>query len=562
MSDRDEVPGGRQDQGPEKRAAVKKAASSKTGARKAPAKKTAAKKAVVKKAAGKKAPRKAPTEKAATRKTASRQAAAKPVSVLIVGAGFAGLGMAIRLKKAGIEDFVILERGDRVGGTWRDNTYPGAACDIPSNLYSFSFAPNPNWSRSYSESAEILDYIEYLVAAFGLKRHIRFNHNVSGLEFDEKQGLWTARLDGGGTVRARSAVMAQGPLSNASLPDIEGVAAFRGKKIHSARWDHDYDFTGKRVAVIGTGASGIQIVPELVDRVARLKVFQRTPAWVIPRPDFHTPGWNKALFRAVPASQKALREALFWTHETMAMAVIWNSPLTRLAEGLARRHLHRQVRDDWMRRQLTPDFRIGCKRVLVSNDYYPALQKDNAQLITWPIARLSENGIRTADGVEHELDCVVFATGFDVPKSGTPFPVRGRGGRELGAEWAGGARAYKSINVAGYPNLFFLFGPNSGPGHNSALVYMEAQLDYALRGVQRLMDDNLKLLDVKPAVQARHNKQLQKRLARTNWNSGCKSWYLTEDGFNATMFPGFATQYRAQMATFEDGDYERVALKA
>ncbi|MFP1683857.1 flavin-containing monooxygenase [Alloalcanivorax sp. C16-1] len=507
---------------------------------------------MAKKAAGKKA----------VRKEAARKAVPKPVSVLIVGAGFAGLGMAIRLKKAGIEDFVILERGDRVGGTWRDNTYPGAACDIPSNLYSFSFAPNPNWSRSYSESAEILDYIEYLVAAFGLKKHIRFNHNVSGLDFDEKQGLWTARLNGGGTVRARSAVMAQGPLSNARLPDIEGVDAFRGKKIHSARWDHDYDFSGKRVGVIGTGASGIQIVPELVDRVASLKVFQRTPAWVIPRPDFHTPAWNKTLFRAVPASQKALREALFWTHETMAMAVIWNSPLTRLAERLARRHLHRQVADDWMRRQLTPDFRIGCKRVLVSNDYYPALQKDNAQLITWPIARLSENGIRTADGVEHELDCVVFATGFDVPKSGTPFPVRGRDGRELGEEWARGAQAYKSINVAGYPNLFFLFGPNSGPGHNSALVYMEAQLDYAVRGVQRLLDDNLRLLDVKPAVQARHNALLQKRLAKTNWNSGCKSWYLTEDGFNATMFPGFATQYRRQMATFDDRDYERVALKA
>ena len=532
---------------PESRVAAKKAASGKP-----PVKKAAAKKASAKKTAAKKAPRKA----------AAGKRAPKPVSVLIVGAGFAGLGMAIRLKKAGIKDFVILERGDRVGGTWRDNTYPGAACDIPSNLYSFSFAPNPNWSRSYSESAEILDYIEYLVSAFGLKEHIRFNHNVTGLDFDEGQGLWTAQLEGGGSVRARSAVMAQGPLSNASFPDIEGVGDFQGKKIHSARWDHDYDFTGKRVAVIGTGASGIQIVPELVNKVDTLKVFQRTPAWVIPRPDFHTPKWNKALFRTVPASQKALREALFWTHETMAMAVIWNSPLTRLAEGLARRHLHRQVRDDWMRRQLTPDFHIGCKRVLVSNDYYPALQKDNAQLITWPIAKLSENGIRTADGVEHELDCVVFATGFDVPKSGAPFPVRGRDGRELGEEWARGAQAYKSINVAGYPNLFFLFGPNSGPGHNSALVYMEAQLDYAVRGVMRLLDDGLKLMDVRPTVQARHNALLQKRLAKTNWNSGCKSWYLTEDGFNATMFPGFATQYRRQMATFDDRDYERVALKA
>ncbi|UWN49699.1 Baeyer-Villiger monooxygenase [Alcanivorax sp. ALC70] len=539
-----------------------KAAAKKAASRKRPVKKTAPKKAAAKKAAGTKAASKKAASKKAPRKTAARKPASKPASVLIVGAGFAGLGMAIRLKKAGIEDFVILERGEDVGGTWRDNTYPGAACDIPSNLYSFSFAPNPNWSRSYSGGAEILDYIHYLVSAFGLREHIRFQHNVTALDFDTRRGLWTAELEGREPLRACAAVMAQGPLSNASFPDIEGVEDFQGKKIHSARWDHDYDFTGKRVAVIGTGASAVQIVPELVEKVDRLKVFQRTPAWVIPRPDFRTPDWHKTLFRALPASQKAVREALFWTHETMAMAVIWNSPLTRLAERLARRHLRRQVKDDWMRRQLTPDFRIGCKRVLVSNDYYPALQKDNAQLITWPIAKLSENGIRTADGVEHELDCVVFATGFDVPKSGTPFPVRGRAGRELGEEWARGAQAYKSINVAGYPNLFFLFGPNSGPGHNSALVYMEAQLDYALRGVQRLLDDNLKLMDVKPAVQARHNKQLQKRLARTNWNSGCKSWYLTEDGFNATMFPGFASQYRAQMATFEDRDYEWVALKA
>ena len=535
-----------------------KAAAKKAASRKRPVKKTAPKKAAGKKAAGTKAASKKAASKKAPRKTAARKPASKPASVLIVGAGFAGLGMAIRLKKAGIEDFVILERGEDVGGTWRDNTYPGAACDIPSNLYSFSFAPNPNWSRSYSGGAEILDYIHYLVSAFGLREHIRFQHNVTALDFDTRRGLWTAELEGREPLRARAAVMAQGPLSNASFPDIEGVEDFQGKKIHSARWDHDYDFTGKRVAVIGTGASAVQIVPELVEKVDRLRVFQRTPAWVIPRPDFRTPDWNKTLFRALPASQKAVREALFWTHETMAMAVIWNSPLTRLAERLARRHLRRQVKDDWMRRQLTPDFRIGCKRVLVSNDYYPALQKDNAQLITWPIAKLSENGIRTADGVEHELDCVVFATGFDVPKSGTPFPVRGRAGRELGEEWARGAQAYKSINVAGYPNLFFLFGPNSGPGHNSALVYMEAQLDYALRGVQRLLDDNLKLMDVKPAVQARHNKQLQKRLARTNWNSGCKSWYLTEDGFNATMFPGFATQYQRQMAQFEERDYQLV----
>ncbi|HEX5678613.1 MAG TPA: NAD(P)/FAD-dependent oxidoreductase [Alcanivorax sp.] len=468
--------------------------------------------------------------------------------------------MAIRLKQAGINDFVILERGDRVGGTWRDNTYPGAACDIPSNLYSYSFAPNPEWSRSFSGSGEILDYIHYLVDTFDLKKHIRFNCNVTDLSFQEKAGLWEARLEQGEVVRGRAAVMAQGPLSNASFPNIEGLEEFRGKKIHSARWDHEYDFSGKRVAVIGTGASGIQIVPELVKTVGSLKVFQRTPGWVVPRPDFKTPDWHKKLFKKIPASQKAVRQALFWTHETMAMAVIWNSPLTRVAERLSLAHLHTQVEDDWMRRQLTPDFRIGCKRVLVSNDYYPALQKDNAELITWPIARLAPNGIRTSDGVEHQLDCIVFATGFDVSKSGTPFPVKGVAGRRLDEEWQGGAQAYKSINVAGYPNLFLTFGPNSGPGHNSALVYMESQLDYAVKGILRILDGNLKMLDVKEDVQQRHNRRLQKRLAKTNWNSGCKSWYLTEDGFNATMFPGFASQYQKQMADFEEHDYQLVPV--
>lgn len=532
----------------------------KTPAAKRPARKKTAvrKKAVTQKKA-------VTRKKAAVRKKAEpqapsrrRPAAVKPVSVLIVGAGFAGLGMAIRLKQAGIDDFVILERGDEVGGTWRDNCYPGAACDIPSNLYSYSFAPNPNWSRSFSGSAEILAYIHHLVTSFGLRRHIRCHHEVTAMEFDGDHGLWTASVKGRRPVRARAAVMAQGPLSNPGMPDIDGLDSYQGHRIHSARWDHDYDFAGKKVGVIGTGASGVQIIPELAREAGALKVFQRTPAWVIPRPDFKTPGWNRKLFARLPASQRAVRQALYWTHETMALAVIWNSPLTRVAERLARRHLHRQVRDGWLRRQLTPDFRIGCKRVLVSSDYYPALQRDNTSLITWPIARIAPNGIRTADGIEHELDCIVFATGFDVPHSGMPFPVLGLGRRKLGQDWSGGAQAYKSISVAGYPNLFFTFGPNSGPGHNSALVYMESQLDYAVAAIGRILSSNLKILDVKETVQQRYNERIQKRLARTNWNSGCKSWYLTEDGFNATMYPGFASQYRRQMARVDWDAYRQV----
>lgn len=475
--------------------------------------------------------------------------------VLIIGAGFSGLGSAIRLKQKGVSNVVILERGERVGGTWRDNQYPGAACDIPSNLYSFSFAKNPNWPRSYSGSKEILAYIDSMVEDHDLLPLIRFKQNVTSMNFDEAQGVWNVSVEGGEGYTAKSVIMAQGPLSNASLPNIEGIDQYQGKKIHSARWDHSYDFKDKRVAVIGTGASAVQIIPELVKEVKSLKVFQRTPGWVMPRPDLHKPEWNKSLFKRLPATQTAARELLFWGHESMATAVIWNTGLTRLAERGARAFLRSQVKDKWLRRQLTPDFTIGCKRVLVSNDYYKALQEDNAQLITWPIAKLSEKGVRTSEGLEHEVDCIVFATGFEVNHSGTPFEVVGLNGEKLGERWKGGAQAYKSVSVSGFPNLFLTFGPNSGPGHNSALVYIEAQIDYIVQGVKMLLANRAKTMDVKPDVQAKYNKAIQKRLSKTNWNSGCSSWYLTDDGFNATMYPGFATQYQRQMKRVKRDDY-------
>lgn len=475
--------------------------------------------------------------------------------VLIVGAGFAGLGAAIQLRQAGITDIVILERGSAVGGTWRDNQYPGAACDIPSNLYSYSFAPNPDWSRAYSGSREILGYIHHLVAEYQLEELIRFGQNVTSMAFDESAGLWRIETSHGERHAARSIVMAPGPLSNASLPNMAGIEQFKGHKIHSAMWDHGYDFSGKRVAVIGTGASGVQIIPELVKVADKVTVFQRTPGWVLPRLDFAPGSKLKDLFRHVPLTQKAVREAMFWIHEAMATGIVWNTPVTKVIERIGQWHLRTQVKDRWLRRQLTPDFTIGCKRVLMSNDYFRALQAPNAKLITWPIATLSEQGVRTVEGVEHQVDCIVFATGFDVCKTGTPFPVTGIDGRSLGEEWSRGGQAYKSINVSGYPNLFITFGPNSGPGHNSALVYMESQISYLVQGISALLRGGHKTLDVKPAVQASYNLGIQKRLAKTNWNTGCKSWYLTADGFNATMYPGFATQFAQQMKTFDLADY-------
>jgi cation diffusion facilitator CzcD-associated flavoprotein CzcO len=480
-------------------------------------------------------------------------------TTLIVGAGFTGLGAAIKLLEAGVKDILILERSDRVGGTWRDTSYPGASCDIPSLLYSFSFVKNPTWSRTYSPAEEIRRHIEDMATRFDVRRRIEFGQEVNGLSFDEDTGVWTATTSGRKRFRARTVVLASGPLADSSLPDIRGIDSYRGHKIHSARWDHHYDFTGKRVAVIGTGASAIQIIPELVKRAEFVKVFQRTPGWVLPRLDVATPPVMQALFTKVPAAQQLARQALFWGHEASATALVWETPLTSLVARLGKAHLRVAVKDPWLRRQLTPDFTPGCKRMLVSSDYYPALQRDNCKLIDWPIATLSPAGIRTSDGIEHHLDCIVFATGYDVHLTGPPFQVTGLGGRSLNAEWANGAQAYKSASAHGYPNLFFMTGPNSGPGHNSLLVYIEGQIDYAVRGITTILRNDLRYLDVRADAQRRHNERIQRRLTKTTWMSGCRSWYLTKDGFNASMYPGFATQYLRQMRQFRSADYHSVA---
>lgn len=486
--------------------------------------------------------------------------AAQPLDVAIIGAGFAGIGAAIRLRQRNITNIAVFERGDRIGGTWRDNTYPGAACDIPSRLYSYGFAPNPDWSHTYSASGEILTYIERIADDFGVRPFIRFGHNVNDLVFDEDAGFWRVHVEtAAAPVYARSVILASGPLANASFPAIRGLDDYRGHKIHSARWDHTYDFRGKKVAVVGTGASAVQIIPELVRQASSVKVFQRTPGWVLPRVNRPTHHLTKQIYRQFPIAQQVARAAWYWGHESVALGAVWNTPFTRIIEIAGKAHLRTQVKDPWLRRQLTPDFHAGCKRLLMSSDYYRSLQRDNCKLVTWPIDRISERGIRTAEGIEHQFDCIVFATGFDVSKTGTPIPVVGRGGRVLAAEWGKGAYAFKSVAVSGYPNLFITFGPNSGPGHNSALVYMEAQIDYIVAGVEEILARRV-LLDVNEQRQDRYNVSIQRRLRSTTWNSGCQSWYLTEEGFNPTMYPGFATQYINQLRTFDVSDYDCASM--
>lgn len=477
------------------------------------------------------------------------------VTTAIIGAGFSGLGAAIKLVEAGIDDIVVLERAGEIGGTWRDNTYPGVACDVPSLLYSYSFEPNALWSQTYADGAEIQQYLIDVVAKRDVRKYIKFNENVCGITWDEDRSEWLIQTDTT-SYRARTVIASYGPLANSSLPDIPGIDTFAGKVMHTARWDHTYDFAGKTVAVIGTGTTAVQVIPELVARAERVRVFQRTAGWVLPRTNAATPQQVQWLFTRLPVAQRLLRTALLGASDAAALAIVWNTALTSLMAVAGKQYLAKAVKDPWLRRRLTPNFRPGCKRMLVSSDYYPALQADNCELVTWPIARISETGVMTCEGVERTADVIVCATGYDVTKTAPPIQIVGRAGRSLNDEWSRGAFAYKSVNVAGYPNLFFTFGPNAGPGHISALVYMEAEIDYTVRMIKLMRARHLTSVEVHAGAQEAYNRWVQRRLVKTTWNSGgCNSWYLTDDGFNATMFPGSAATFLRLLKDVELHDY-------
>jgi cation diffusion facilitator CzcD-associated flavoprotein CzcO len=481
-------------------------------------------------------------------------------SVVIIGAGFAGIASAIRLRQAGVHDFVILERASRVGGTWRDAVYPGAEVDVPSFLYCLSFAPNPNWTSMNCAAPEIQAYIEDVVERFGIADHIRFGANVVQAEFDEPAGRWHVSTEDGRTFSARAVIAADGLLANAEMPRIPGVETFTGQKILSAAWVRDYDVRDKRVAVVGTGASAVQIIPEMVKIARHVTVFQRTAAWCIPRANFKIPGLVKKLFQRFPQLQQAIRLALFVFYEILTYALVWITPLTKVVETVAKAHLRSQVKDPVLRKKLTPDYRIGCKRPLITSEFYPALQKPHVTFVPEGVVELTENTIRAADGSEHEVDCVVFATGYDVARRGSAFKVIGLDGRVLGDEWAGGKMiGYKSVHVSGFPNLSWTMGPNAF-GHSSELLFIEEQVRYAVMSVKKILDADLAVLDVKPEAQVAYNEQLQRKLAKTTFNSGCHSWFLTETGFNGRMFPGGVLDFRRQLSLFDSRDY--TAIKA
>jgi cation diffusion facilitator CzcD-associated flavoprotein CzcO len=474
--------------------------------------------------------------------------------VAILGAGLAGIGMAIRLRQQAIEDFVIIEREDDLGGTWYVNTYPGCQCDVPSVLYSFSFAPNPDWTRSFAPQPEIEEYIRTCATAYDVKRFIRFGHDVSGLRWDEGDRRWEIATDQG-VITADVVVLGTGPLSEPSLPDITGIERFEGTIFHSAEWRHDHDLTGKRVAAIGTGASAIQFVPQIQPTVEHLDVFQRTPPWIVPRPDRPFASWERLLYRRVPLAQRALRAAIYWARELMVLGMVKDPRLAKPAERVAAKHLAHQVSDPDLRSRLTPSFAFGCKRILLSDDYYPALTQANVDLVTEPIQEVRAGSIVTADGVDHEVDTIILGTGFQAAEPPVARMIRGRDGRTMAEHWSDGAQAYLGTSVSGFPNLFMITGPNTGLGHTSMIFMMESQFNYIVDAVEQMRAGGLSSVDVRGDVVGAYNQRLQSKLKGSVWNSGCASWYLDSRGHNTTMWPDFTWRFRLLTRRFDATRY-------
>jgi cation diffusion facilitator CzcD-associated flavoprotein CzcO len=474
--------------------------------------------------------------------------------IAIVGSGFSGLGMAIACKRDGEHDFVVLERDSELGGTWRDNTYPGCGCDVPSHLYSFSFAPNPCWSRTFSGQAEIWEYLRKVSRRFGIDPHIRYRHEVTDARWDSERERWELRTSGG-ALTADVLIAGPGPLSDPKLPDIPGIESFQGTVFHSARWDHTHQLDGERVGVIGTGASAIQLVPQIQPRVGQLAVFQRTPPWVVPTRDRAVSRAEQVIYRALPPAQLAMRAAIYWARELFVIGFMHPSSEWP-GERMARRHLEEQVTDPQLRAQLTPNYRMGCKRVLLSNDYYPALQQPNVALVTDPVREIAPAGIVTADGTLHELDTLILGTGFHVTDMPVAEWVRGSDGSTLADLWRGSPQAYLGTSVAGFPNLFLLVGPNTGLGHNSIVFMIESQLNHVIGCLRFMRRHGLHTFEVREEVQRRFNERVQHRLQGTVWNTGgCASWYLDANGKNTTIWPGFTWPFRRRTRRFRAADY-------
>ena len=479
------------------------------------------------------------------------------VDVAIVGAGFGGLAAAVRLREAGVRDLVLLERGDDVGGTWRDNTYPGCACDVESHLYSLSFAPNPDWSRTFSPQPEIQAYARRIADDFALRDALHVRTTVLGARWDAGAAHWVVETSRG-TLAARVLVAAQGALSDAVVPELPGLATFAGETFHSARWRHDLPLAGRRVAVIGTGASAIQFVPAIQPQVAELHVWQRTPPWVMPRHDRAISALERAAYRHLPGARTLVRATIYARREVMALP--FRHPwIARLVQRRALAHLRAQVADPALRARLVPRYVIGCKRVLLSNDWYPALTRPNVRVVTDRIARVHPHGIEGGDGTLHEVDTIVFGTGFRPTAPPLADAIRGRDGDTLAERWAGSPRAHVGTTVHGFPNLFLLMGPNTGLGHTSVLYMLEAQVAHLVAAVRHLRTRGIAAVEPTAAAQRAWLAEVARRERGTVWVAGgCASWYLDATGRNSTLWPDVTWRFRRRVAPFRPDDYAAV----
>ena len=470
--------------------------------------------------------------------------------VAVIGSGFGGLGAAIRLRQRGIDDFLVFERAGEIGGVWWDNSYPGCACDVPSHLYSFSFAPNPRWSRSFSGQPEIWAYLNDCARRFGILPHLRLGHEVHRADWDDERQRWRVETSRG-TWTADVLVAATGALNEPKVPALPGLDGFHGAVFHSARWDHGHDLTGRQVAVVGTGASAIQLIPKIQPRVGRLRVFQRTAPWVLPRRDRALTRTERWLFRAVPATQRLARWVIYWVLEGFTAAFL-HPRLMRLWRRVALRHLRRAVADPELRARLTPDYTVGCKRVLFSNRYLPALTRPNVELVTSAISEVRPHGILTDDGVEHPADTIVFGTGFRVTDLPLSDWVRGRDGHTLAEVWQGSPKAHLGVAVAGFPNLFLLLGPNTGLGSTSIITMIEAQVEYVLRVLEFMRAAGVATVEPRPEAQQAFVAEIDARMRPTVWaTGGCASWYMDRTGRNSALWPGFTWAYRRRLRRFD-----------
>ncbi len=476
--------------------------------------------------------------------------------VAIVGSGFAGLGMAIELLRAGCEDFVVLERAASLGGTWRENHYPGCGCDVPTPLYSYSFAPNPRWSRLYAGSEEIREYLEDCADRFEVRGHLRFGAEVTGAHWDEEAKHWLVFVGGEPALTADFLVGGFGGLSRPAFPNIDGLADYTGTLFHSAQWNHDVPLAGKRVGVIGTGASAIQLIPRVAREAERVTVFQRTPPWVVPKLDRPISRAEQSLYARLPLTQKALRGLIFAITEAVGVAITRYPRLLKLGELWARRHMRRAIKDPELLRRVTPSYRLGCKRILPSNDYYRALARDNVELVTDGIERVDRDSVLTADGREHQIDILVCSTGFDIQDVFAPLDVVGRDGRTLDDAWSGGFEAHRGTTVAGFPNLALLSGPNTGTGSTSQVYMIEAQIHYVMELLGVLSERQASAIEPRVEAQAAYNDWIQSRMQRTVWlTGGCNSWYLDEDGVNRTLYPGPSSSFWRSLRQVDGTEY-------